>query len=162
MLIDIVQKHVGNLLKGVGFRKSGQNYYSERNGITLLIQIQKSDRSSAERSILTVNLGVFSPTVAKRLGHQILRPTIAQCHWRQRVGHLFPVPSDKWWSMSDPDGAKEVAQELVDALLTFGLPTLQTVDSNEKLEKLWKSGAGPGLTDGQRKDYLKALASRPA
>lgn len=158
-LMRLIHQPIERVLKLHGLGRKGNNYSGQRNDVVLLVQLQKSDASTAEKLILTVNLGIFSRPLAKKLGYDISSPTVPDCHWRERIGFLLPVQDDKWWTVTADKDAIRVGEELANALSTYGIPTMNNLDSSAKLRDLWSSGQCPGLTEGQRKDYLKTLTA---
>ena len=56
------------LLKPMGFRKKGQYFSMDKNDTVLFVQLQSSSKSTKDRLVVTINLGIFSRTVAERLG----------------------------------------------------------------------------------------------
>ena len=147
-----------SLLKPVGFRKKGATWHLERDDVVLLVQLQKSWYSTGSRVSATVNLGVFSWVVHRKVGYSWDKPGISSAHWRQRIGFLMPERDDKWWEVTSDAEAVGAAREIVEALAAYGLPALESLSSTGKLRDLWTTGYA-GLTDRQREEYLEALAT---
>ena len=151
----LAQMH--ELLKPMGFRKKGKLFFSNVNDVVLFIQLQGSRSSTKDMLKVTVNAGVFSRTVAERVGNTH-DPNIYESHWRARIGFLIPEQRDKWWKVSNEAEATRCASEITSALANYVLPEMQSLASTEKLRSLWEAGKGPGLTDFQRTQNLKALS----
>lgn len=143
-------------LKPAGFRTRGNTFSSEQNDVVVFIQLQSSSKSARDRLIATVTLGVFSRSVATKVGNT-RKPNILAAHWRKRLGFLLPEPHDKWWEVQSHEQAHEAGVEIAESLLSYALPELQGIASTVGLKTLWESGKSPGLTEYQRKQYLRVL-----
>lgn len=148
---------IASRLKPLGYRKSGASFLRDCGDVILVVQLQKSQKTTPDTLVVTLNLGIFSRVVASRIGRLLTTPTIVDCHWQERIGFLMPERYDKWWSASTEAEACTVAEELDEALHTFGLPALEQISSTDGLRALWASGEGPGLTELERERYLKAV-----
>lgn len=152
-----VLERIQGVLKPIGYRKRGNTFLAERNDVLLLVQLQKSHKTTRDTLIATLNLGVFSPALSQKLGLVDERPTIPDCHWRQRIGDLLPEQSDKWWEIHSEEEAIAAGNEIAGLLERYGIPALEEVSSSAKLRTLWLSGQSPGLTEHQCQRYLGAL-----
>lgn len=157
-LLATVEARIERTLKAAGFQKRGGQYSANRNDVVLLLQLQRSVSSTKENIRITLNAGVFSPSIAKTLGFAITNPKISNCHWSERLGYMLPIHKDVWLEVHNEDQAREVGDELAEALDNYVLPALNAVDSNSKLKSLWSGGKSNGITSIQRQDYLKALS----
>ena len=144
-------------LKPAGFRRSGTTFSVERNDVVWIVQVQKSQKTTSELLVVTVNLGVFSRVLAARLGQHYKKPSIWECHWQQRLGFLTPAREDQWWKIRTIEEAQSIGNELSGYITTYGLPILETLSSTAELRRLWETGRSPGLTEAQRQRYLKAV-----
>ncbi len=141
-----------------GFSKLGANAFSRQRGDVLhLVEIQRGKWSTKSSLELTVNLGVLSLELAKRTGRHEQGPQICFCHWSARLGELMPEQQDKWWEISSATQVPTVADEVVDALIQYGLPALSALDSTQSLKNFWESGRYGGLTEFLRDKYLDLL-----
>jgi len=105
--IILAQLHA--LLKPLGIRKKQALFSAERGDTVLFVQLQSSQKSTRELVIATVNLGIFSRTIAERVGNTHAR-TSGMPFGEKRIGRFFPEGSDKWWEawphqgdVDDPD-----------------------------------------------------------
>ncbi len=144
---------LNNLLAPLGFRKAGTLFSADRGEVVHLIQLQSSQKSTAQQILVTVNVGVFVP----RLGPAT--PGIPQSHWRQRIGSLMPERQDKWWSINNVGDSKTVAAEIARCVEHFGLTALRTIPNIAALKALWEGGISPGLTSGERTRFLAQVAA---
>jgi hypothetical protein len=144
------------------FRRRGATFVRRSADVLHLVQLQSSQKSTEKAAIVTVNLGVFSTVVEMARGGSITAPTEADCHWRQRLGFVMPAGRDIWWEADTAATAMKVGAELAGTVSVHGLPALDELASTAALVRLWQSGASPGLTGRQRRDYLAALAKASA
>lgn len=157
--IILAQMH--ELLKPMGFRKKGMLFFSDVNDVVLFIQLQASRTSTKDMLKATVNLGIFSRTVAERVGNTH-DPNIYEAHWRERIGFFMTLPRDKWWRIHNEAEAKRCASEITNVLANRVLPEMQSLASTERLRSLWEAGKGPGLSNFQRTQNLNALSDSTA
>ncbi len=154
----VIMRQIYNVLKPAGFRKRRNTFMAERNDVVLLIQLQKSLRTTRNCLIVTINLGVFSPILRSKLGYATQRPAMIYSQWQERIGFLLPEHRDKWWTVCDEEQALKVAEEIAGVIVKYGLPTLEELSSTDKLRLLWESGRSPGLTEAERQRYLRILS----
>src|SRR5207248_2421759 len=112
----IVTGRMREALKPLSFRKRGNTFVADFPEAVLLVQLQKSTRSTRERMVATVNLGVFSRALADQLGWRGGAPTEPECHWRERIGYLAPIPGDIWWDVGSEGAALSAAEQIVELL----------------------------------------------
>ena len=152
--IILAQLHA--LLKPRGFRKKQALFSAERGDIVLFVQLQSSRQSTKDLLIATVNLGIFSQTIAERVGNTH-DPNIHQSHWRKRIGMFFPAGSDKYWEIHSESEANSCATEITSILTQNVLPEMESFASTENLKLLWGEGKSPGIGENQRRQYLQIL-----
>lgn len=145
------------LLKPMGFRKKAQSFAADKDDTVLFVQLQSSTKSTKDRFVVTVNLGIFSRTVAERLG-DTHAPNILDAHWRERIGRLMPAGTDKWWDIRSQSEADRCAAEITSVMRDKALPLMLSLASTEKLKAYWEHGTKPDLTSHMRQEYLKALS----
>ena len=143
-------------LKPLGFRKNGSTFSAETNDVVLFVQMQSSSKTTSIKLVATVNLGVFSRTIATRVGNT-REPNILDAQWSSRIGSFLPKPHDKWWEITSEAEAIEVGEEIAEVLQEAALPQFATISSTEDLKRLWETGRSPGLTESQRQQFLRAL-----
>ena len=146
------------LLKPMGFRKTRTLFSADVNDVVLFVQLQSSSKSTKDFLVVTVNLGIFSRTVAERVGNTH-DPNIYETHWRQRIGMFMSERKDKWWEISNEAEAKLCASEITGVLADQALPEMQRLNSTESLKSEWEAEKCHGLTDYLRKQYLGVLVS---
>jgi hypothetical protein len=148
-----------DVLAPAGFRKRGAHFKRVVADVVHVVQLQSSTKSTAAVLVATVNLGIFSRELERRLGGPVTDPTEAECHWRQRLGELTPPHHDRWWDVGDLDHARNAAAEVAELLRHYALPGLDALNSTASLRALWEGGRSPGLTDRMRRDYLRVLVA---
>lgn len=148
------------LLKPMGFRKKDQTFSAEEADTVLFVQLQgNSMKSTKDVPVVTINLGIFSRTVAETEGNTHA-PNLAEAHWWHRIGHYIPGSHDKWWTIHNESEADLCGAEIVRILSDKALPEMRSLAATEKLKSLWQTGSSPGATDHQRQRYLEALERR--
>lgn len=156
---NMVKACLTRFLASNGF--SVKNYVAWRpiNDTVLLIEIQKDKKHNSEDVIrFTVNIGISIDALRKfEAIPEVLPPTLAKCHWRQRLGRLMPQEADLWWSVADNEDATLVCEQILKGLSDFALPKIKSIASSEVLMKFWEEDIGQGLTEYERRVYLARL-----
>lgn len=144
---------VATVLEGGGFRRQGECFVSDEGPNLLVIEPQKSVKSTADKILFTFNLKVISARLAGLVdGCQPVRATCPVPHWRRRLGGLLPKLSDYWWSFTSG-----VADDAIATLVDLGIPAIKSVGTDESLRDFWLTGQAPGLSELQRVVYLSTL-----
>ena len=154
-----VSKGLTPLLKQHGFVRSGLNFRREGNETIALITIQKSQRSSQNHILFTINLGVASRLLIRfYLGeNDVTKLSLDGCHWRTRLGLLTAAEEDVWWSIAEETSITDVGEMVCGYIEKLALPELEKYSSDRALCDLWLSGPAPGLTNFQRLMNLSVL-----
>lgn len=152
-------KEISSLLKAKGFSRKGNCFYLRQGNNWGLLDFQKSRKSTADEVSFTINLGVCSGRLLEFFSPDLLeqKPSIEACHWRERVGFLFPEHQDKWWLVRGIEPLDSLENELKGCLVEVAIPELEQHLSDEQLSSEWSSGKSPGLTDIQRLVNLSVL-----
>lgn len=159
-VFEDVLANVAEKLTVHGFVQRGPVFRLVSQGNCGIIEFQRSDKSTNDRVIFTVNLGIACGELLESGPASVAKVRIIDAHMRQRIGMLLPERPDKWWEAS-ADRAP-VAQEIAELLATVGVPYVESYITTEALIALWESGQSPGLTAVQRGRYLARLkAVRP-
>jgi hypothetical protein len=148
-------------LKPHGYAKSGSTFRLRNADTVSIISLQSSTSNTSALAKVTVNLGVHVPALQDPQRPEA-NPSAWSAHWHQRIGHLLPDNSDVWWSIRTVAEGRLVAAEVVRCVEQVGLPALAQVSTVAALQQLWKSGRSPGLTGGQRAQYLQQLVQASA
>jgi hypothetical protein len=147
------------LLRAHGFSRKGRTLFHRQDANWALINLQRSRRNTVDLVKFTVNLGVLSTRLAAFFADTPpgKRPSVWDCHWRQRIGWLLPQNRDVWWSIDIGTSFPELSSEIEMYLVDLVVPELEAHISDEALRDLWLSGRSPGLTDFQRLMNLSVL-----
>lgn len=151
-------KELNRVLEPYGFTKqSSSAFIRPINDVLLLIEVQKGKYTGSDHLEVTLNLGIVSQLLAKRLGENTTKLDSSMCHVRYRIGILMPTKLDKWWEIDSAEQAHVAADQIGKAAVRYGVPELERLDSTLKLVELWKSDQCPGITEGRRVEFLELL-----
>lgn len=147
------------VLRTQGFRKSGQTFPVFESGNWGIVNFQRSTSSTSLAVKFTINLGVASARLSRLSPAEWRRrpPRIYDCDWQPRLGLLMPDVDDRWWVLDDHSSPETLADEVIQALMAYGLPAMRGVLADEGLRDLYLSGHGGWLTNRQRLDRVVRL-----
>jgi hypothetical protein len=133
----IVKLSFHETLKPLGFKKKGNNFYSQKNGIGHITNLQKSYYYSKEHIHFTINTGVFLPEYWLAFYNFFGKPvpdypTEPECILRQRIGKLRNE-NDKWYDITSDTDEEEMIQEMKTNLSQYILPHFGKVLSKDML-----------------------------
>lgn len=150
-------KALTNLLKPLGFQRDRYDWVRMRGDIWECVNLQISVVAG-----VTVNIQMKDLETEKVLKSIPCDPPIFLPPVSMRIGQLIDR-HDRWWK-NDPDGP----EELVQAVLTYGLPWFETVQTIEDQAErwygrgsanLWRSSESPlGLVSPWRSSSTVGLA----
>jgi len=126
----IILTIMGADLKTAGFRKNKALFALEQNDTTLFVQLQSSMKTTKDVLVVTVNLGIFSRSVAESVGNTH-EPNIYDAQWRARIGCFLPGGSDKWWEVRSEQDAEACGLEITKLLIDKALPEMRRLASTE-------------------------------
>ncbi|RKE52417.1 DUF4304 domain-containing protein [Sphingobacterium detergens] len=145
-------------LKNSGFTKSGTSFVFKYGKNQVILNFQKSNSSSKDEVVFTVNCGIYSDMLNLKVrGESLSKPTTIDCHWQHRIGAFFNEGQDKWWTISNPKQLKEVADDVCADLKGRVVPTLINNCSDEKLKELFLNGKLRGTNEYMRVVYVTSL-----
>ena len=146
---------VATRLSAHGFGQRGLVLHKSAGGNVALVEFQLSDKTSKERVVFTVNLGIVCGELS---GAAVSRKaSVMDAHLRQRLGFLLPDRADKWWEITAQTNLIALANELSATIEERALPYLDEYLDSRSLIALWESGRSPGLTAVQRARFLDQL-----
>lgn len=160
-LIQPVLSALHELLKPLNYRKAGNVFTRKINDVFHLIELQGSQQSTAVEAKYTVNVAVFVPELIYEDVREFRKPSVSAAHFRERLGILASEASDVWWRAATPTDAECNAKDICFKLSQCALPRLKELSSASALAVLWSQGFSPGITEGQRKEYLAQLTAVP-
>ncbi len=70
----------------------------------IVIEVQKSSKSTASSAIVTTNIGIWYSTLAAKFGGPVSANGLSamDCHWWLRAGQLDDVGQGRWWEVNKP------------------------------------------------------------
>lgn len=152
--LDNIVTASAKLAEGTGFRRRRLALIKDSGNAVAAIEFQKSQQSTRDETIFTVNLIV----VHRDLDHQSeinsRKSEGAKVHFCQRIGILLPGRPNKWWSVARGVPEEKMASEISNLIVEKAIPYVTPYLDLNVLVALWKSGQSPGLTEKQRTQYL--------
>jgi hypothetical protein len=159
-MFDQVVKTVAERLRPLGFSRRGTVLRIMGPGTSGLIEFQRSTKSSQDKLLFTVNLGVVCGDLLEASAADLPKSRAADAHVRQRIGMLLPDRPDKWWEIAAHTDADALSREIADLILDKAVPYIRQYLNVDSILELWESGQSPGLTNGQRVNLLAALKAK--
>ena len=144
-------------LRSRGFRSKNARFRSEVSGNSVVVALQERKNCNIENVLmLTVNVGVHSARLAKRMGREVAEEwDVWRCHWRRRLAR---DGQEQWlrFSLDEEDGV--AAGRIRDAVLSM-VPALLAHASDEALRDEWLAGRSENLGAMERLLHLSILIS---
>ncbi len=141
-------------LRPLGFRRSQSLLVRELGDAKILVEFQRSRRSTRDTVLFCINVAVSIDALrGVDMAHR--KPTIDDADWRIRLG--AEPGSDHWWSVNDSP-INPTKGQIVELIVRL-MPELERLAQPANLLTLWKSGSSPGLTNVQRDARLHMLAA---
>jgi hypothetical protein len=127
------------ILKPLGYKKKGNNFYLQGEHIGKLISLQKSSLYAKDHIRFTINIGLFSGLLwdayytypNKRLPSY---PTIGECAIRKRIGGLLRT-ADSWFEFTAATDLDALLQQQQSMLTHYILPYLNTITTEGDIHK---------------------------
>lgn len=122
---EIIRRGLADLLKAHGFKKSGRNWHRAEGENWLIVNVQASTSNIGVSGKFTINLGVYVAAVELLSGQAVIagKPTEPQATVRERLG-VLAHGNDSWWTIEQDSDLNTVAADLVEKMLSLGLPWL--------------------------------------
>ncbi len=140
-----------------GFAQRGLVLHKSSRSNIALVEFQLSDRTSKERVVFTVNLGIVCGELLEDDADKV---STMDAHLRQRLGFLLPERADKWWEITAQTDVAALTDQLSTVIEKSALPYLEEYLDTQSLIALWESGKSPGLTAVQRTRSLDRLQKK--
>jgi len=144
---------LGLIRRGMVLRIMGQDNCG-------IVEFQRSTKSSKERLLFTINLGVVCGDLLDLGPAGLKKARIIDAHLWQRIGMFLPGRPDKWWEITVSTDSDALAREVADLVFEKAVPYIQRYLSTDSILTLWESGESPGLTNGQRANFLAMLKAK--
>lgn len=82
---EMVKEYLAPYFKSKGFKKQNLNFYKVENGVTFLINFQKSVSNSVDYVRFYINCGIYSAEVIQTIGEPVLpNPKEYECLFNKR------------------------------------------------------------------------------
>jgi hypothetical protein len=155
----LMRTAIAPTLRAHDFTGSGQTYHRRQGSNWGVFNVQKSVASTAAYVFFTINVGVWSERVATAVtpAHRPRRPSVWDCHWQERVGHLLPEKRDVWWTLDSEMESSRLSDYLRQITSEHAIPAILAHTSDEALRDLWLSEVSHGLTNYRRLQNLLVL-----
>lgn len=146
-LNTILKTEVTPLLKELYFKKRQLIYSCDFDGLSWLVNIQKSRWNDQEEAQFTVNCGVYISGVLSVYANmsEPAKPKIEHCCCSARIGMLTPEKKDIWWKLTSGDSDAvdgSVAQDLRSKIENVVLPFLNKFKSPQAVANFLSSDLG--------------------
>jgi len=133
----IIKDYFQAILKPLGFKKKGNNFYRQLQDLGQIINLQKSSLYSKEHIRFTINTGLFIPEYwltyfTYHNGEIPSYPTEPVCAIRQRIGKL-KYNIDKWFDIESDTDIAELKREITDGILNHIIPYFERSKSKDDI-----------------------------
>lgn len=135
----IIKEGFQEILKPLGFKKKGNNFYLQLPELGQIINIQKSAAYSKDKIHFTINTGIFIPEYWLAFynfhdGTLPKYPTEPECLARKRIGKLRNQ-NDTWYDINEATDENGLIGEMKENLGLFILPYFNNLKTiNQFLE----------------------------
>lgn len=131
----IIKEGFQAVLKPLGFKKKGNNFYLQLKELGQIINVQKSMFGSKDDIRFTINTGIFVPeywNVLYNYQNQEppVYPTEPLCLIRKRIGEI-KGKSDTWYDITENTKENMLISEMKQNLHNHILPYFKTVETRE-------------------------------
>jgi len=119
----IVQEVIAPVFQGLGFKKNGNNFYREINGIGQAFNVQQSQWNSKEDKSFVFNLGLIDKETYSEIYNKTIPkfPKEYDCEIRLRLGHLMNK-GDKWYYLNKRTELTQLNEQINIDLKTYAVP----------------------------------------
>jgi len=137
----IIKNCFQTVLKPLGFKKKGNNFYRKLQDLGQIVNVQKSKFNSKEHISFTINTGLFIPEFwlifYNYQGKSVPDyPTEPECAIRQRVGKLKYNNLDKWFEIDNNSDFSKLNHELNDSVVNFIIPYFEKTKTKNNIIQL--------------------------
>jgi uncharacterized protein DUF4304 len=129
----MIQWIVAPALRELGFKGSGHVFELPDERFWVLLGFQRSRASDRFRVKFTINLYVVGKgkyaEARNEASYLPRRPTPSISNgpgWWRRIGQLVPgARGDLWWTISERDRPRHVAEQVLQTVTEYGLPAMR-------------------------------------
>ena len=140
-----------------GFRKRGYTFARNGEHTTALIHIQRSDTSTKDALIYTLNFGIVVNRLAEALELDVMKCSVWEAHWTERIDGILGVNDDTWWQVIDEETLKLNCENLENLIPNVALPWFEHWGTEDAMPNAWVIGRAAGLSDLLINKYLRIL-----
>jgi len=125
-LKSLVNETIAPLLKTLGFKKSGYNFYREAEEIGVSINLQQSKWNSAEAKQFTINVGLVHKEIFRTMCSKELTkfPKEYDCLISTRLSHL-KHEKDNWYELNVNTDFSSIANQFNNDILDYLIPFIK-------------------------------------
>jgi Domain of unknown function (DUF4304) len=136
----IIKQGIHFILKPLGFKKKGNNFYINKDYYGFIVNIQKSVLYSKDHIEFIINTGVFIPEVWAAYSYNENKPIPifpreVECPIRIRIGGLING-LNQWYICDDDSNENVLIEDMKNALINYILPYLLSIQTKDDLLKL--------------------------
>ncbi|MFC6996397.1 DUF4304 domain-containing protein [Rufibacter roseus] len=138
----ILKEGFQEVLKPLGFKKKGNNFYLQLEELGQAINAQKSRWNTKDDISFTINVGVFLPDYWQSMVYNQGKPlptfpSVYDCYSHKRIGQLRNQ-LDTWYDVDASTDEEKLIVEMKDNLVNYVLPYLNRVKTKEDFFYLFK------------------------
>ena len=141
-------------VKKMGFNKRGAGLWKDFDESRIVLEFQKSQRSSAGRAVFTMNLSIYFKALLDPEFDDIEKLHGYGGHAYWRIGDLHSPKTDLWWTIDETSILNETTEAICDILIEKAIPEVMKYVTLESIAPLWRSGVSPGISDKRRLEFL--------
>jgi hypothetical protein len=133
----VIKEGFQELLKPIGFKKKGNNFYLQLERIGQIVNIQKSHFGNKENISFTINTGIFVPEYWLAFYNYSGKgcpqyPTEPECLIRKRIGALRNT-HDTWYHIKEQTNEDVLISVMQSNVTNFILPYFGRLNNIEKI-----------------------------
>jgi len=154
LVLRSAAKLVGQRLGPRGFKRQRLKFVRHSHDVVSLIEFQASTTSTRAHATYVVNYGVFCLSLGDP-GSSLFH---SECHWGNRVRDA--ANHERWFPVRATDDPNLVATSAGGVIESDVLPELESMQTDDALIAIWKTGVSPNLGEAQRLKYLALLSHK--
>lgn len=127
LIDELIKNHLAPMMKDIGFRKSGANFWREDANIIDVLNIQKSQWNDAWEACFYVNLGVYFKAFHRDQGSEFKSkfPREYDCTVFSRV----PEPTINAWTLRPDSDVGQLGPILTETIHEVAFPWFEEMHS---------------------------------
>jgi hypothetical protein len=151
-------RELNRSLRSFGFKRTGQSFARQFPEIWQVINVQVSVSSTSQEKVFTVNFGIDSKIAMQFRGANVEKaPLHYACPISFRIG-WFADENDLWWRLKDDASARQALDEILQMLISKGIPFLNTLQADSALLEFYGTGLALGFEINRDETRLLLLA----